>query len=61
MNAAAGNTDFLSESYDFTVFLNSGESLTATTSTTVFILTGSSRQVADINGTLVQPIGFTPQ
>lgn len=60
-NGSAGNTDFVSESYDFTVFLNSGESLTATTTTSVFILAGSSRQVADINGTLVQPVGFTPQ
>jgi hypothetical protein len=60
-NGAAGNTDFVSESYDFTVFLNAGESLTATTTVSVFILAGSSRQVADINGTLVQPVGFTPQ
>ena len=60
-NSVAGSTDFLAQSYDFTVYLNAGESLTATTTTTVFILAGSSRQVADVNGTLVQPVGFTPQ
>lgn len=60
-NGSAGNTDFVSESYDFVVFLRAGDSLTATTTTSVFILAGSTRQIADVNGNLVQPAGFNPQ
>jgi hypothetical protein len=44
---------------DFIVFLNTGESLTATSNNTVTSLIGSTRQVADINGNLVNPDGFT--
>lgn len=45
----------------FTVFLRSGDSLTATTNSTTSILNVWYRQVADINGTIVNPLGFTPQ
>lgn len=48
-------------SYDFVVFIASGISLTATSSSTLSKLTGSTRQVATVNGTLVNPSGFTPQ
>jgi len=51
----------LSELYDFTVFLAAGESLTADSSDTQAFNKGSIRQVADVNGVLVQPSGFTPQ
>lgn len=46
---------------DFIVFLRSGDSLTATSSSTLALYAGSSRQIADVNGNLVQPSGFTPQ
>jgi len=46
--------------YDFVVFIGTGESLSATCGASNF-LSGSTRQIADINGTLVQPVGFTPQ
>ena len=48
-------------SFDFVVFLASGESITAESSATSSIVTGSSRQIADVNGVLVQPSGFNPQ
>lgn len=48
-------------SFDFVVFLANGESMTAVSSAIQAIVHGSSRQIADINGTLVQPSGFTPQ
>lgn len=48
----------LSVEFDFTVFLAPGESLTGTGSTADAILSGSSRQVATGDGTLVQPSGF---
>lgn len=47
--------------YDFTVFLNTGELIKGTTTTATAFLKGSIRQVADVNGTLVNPSGFTPQ
>lgn len=50
----------ISLEFDFIVFLASGESLTGTGSTTEAILSGSSRQVADSNGNLINPDGFTP-
>jgi hypothetical protein len=41
--------------YDFIVFLQAGDSLTATTDSTLAILIGTTRQIADINGNLVNP------
>lgn len=46
--------------FDMIVFVASGESLTATASAGRFI-SGSVRQIADINGNLVNPSGYTPQ
>lgn len=50
-----------SNNYDLTFFLAAGESLIASSNHINGYLTGSIRQVADINGTLVNPVGFTPQ
>lgn len=47
--------------YDFVVFLASGESLTATTNTVNSNISGSTRQIADVNGVLTNPSGFNPQ
>ena len=41
--------------YDFTVFLRAGDSLQASTTATQAILTGVTRQIADINGNLINP------
>ena len=49
-----------SESFDFTVYLNAGETLQGFTDTGGGIMTGSVRQIADVNGTLIQPSGFSP-
>jgi hypothetical protein len=46
---------------DFVVFLRSGDGLSATSSSPFAQYAGSSRQIADVNGNLVNPIGFTPQ
>jgi hypothetical protein len=46
--------------YDFTVFLASGESISGSASTSGNLV-GSARQIADVNGTLINPSGFTPQ
>ena len=49
-----------SELFDFTIFLRSGDSLSGT-ATGAATLLGSSRQVADVNGNLIYPSGYTPQ
>ena len=46
--------------YDFTVFINSGEFLQIVGSTTSRS-EGTVRQVADVQGNIVNPSGFTPQ
>jgi len=47
--------------FDFVVFLRSGDSLSAVSSSAVTRIAGSYRQVADVNGNAVNPVGFTPQ
>jgi hypothetical protein len=49
------------EPVDIVVFLGTGESFNADASGTNSFLEGSVRQLADANGTLLQPAGFTPQ
>jgi hypothetical protein len=43
------------------VFLNAGESVAIISNSTNVRHSGSVRQIADNNGTLVQPVGFSPQ
>ena len=47
--------------FDFVVFLSSGDSISAVSPNANSRLIGSSRQIADVNGTLTNPSGFTPQ
>ena len=46
--------------FDFLVFVNSGESIGVNASAKCTMV-GSTRQIADINGVLVNPSGFSPQ
>jgi len=46
---------------DIIVFLSAGESISGVSSAADGGLVGSARQIADINGTLVNPSGFNPQ
>ena len=46
---------------DFTVFVNTGESIKINAASTYTYFYGTSRQIADINGNLTNPSGFTPQ
>lgn len=60
-NASNGGADAqTSEQFDFVVFLRAGDSLIAHCGSAECTALGSTRQIADINGTLVQPVGFTP-
>ena len=47
--------------FDFIVFLDSLDSLTCTTNNANMIVGGASRQIATINGTLVNPTGFVAE
>lgn len=44
--------------FDFVVFLRAGDSVTGTSNSTIAPLTGSFRQLATGDGTLVNPVGF---
>lgn len=59
-NGAVGGTGS-AVNFDFVVFLQAGESVTGNSNSTIAPLTGTYRQIADVNGTLVNPSGFTPQ
>jgi hypothetical protein len=56
-----GGTGFVYVPLDFVVFLQTGDSLSAISNSSFVTIAGSTRQIADVNGTLVQPVGFTPQ
>ena len=43
---------------DVVVYINSGESIIAKSDTTFAFLDGSIRQIADVSGNLVNPVGF---
>lgn len=51
----------ISNNIDIIVFLSQGESISAVSSSTVAHFNGSSRQVADVNGNLINPSGFVSQ
>lgn len=57
---APGNADTVTvESNSFVVFLRSGDSLVARTNGASIVLNVWYRQIADVNGNLVNPLGFT--
>ena len=58
---SGGVENFVDTQFDFVVFLASGESISAVSSNANNHIVGSSRQIADVNGDLVNPSGFTPQ
>ncbi len=58
--AAAGSDFYQNIPFDFIVFFAAGESLSVTANAEGRY-GGSVRQIASINGTLVNPTGFTPQ
>ena len=61
LQAPAGSSFPFNAIFDFVAFLGAGESVSAVSNGADSFLNGSIRQVADLNGTLVQPVGFSPQ
>lgn len=60
-NAATGSGDLATQNEQFIVFLRAGDSLEARTNDSNTVLDVVYRQVADVNGVLTNPLGFTPQ
>ena len=62
-NEVAATASVVGYSYIFNlvVFVDTGISITASTNSTYSRINGVSRQIADINGNLVNPSGFSPQ
>lgn len=58
-NVSTSFSEYFGETFKFIVFLRSGDSVKITGTNAQAI--GSFRQVADVNGNLVNPTGFTPQ
>lgn len=56
-----GTVNNVNVTYDFNVFVASGITLNGFTNRGETYLSGSIRQIADVNGNLVNPVGFTPQ
>ena len=50
-----------SATFDFVIFLSSGDDISATSDSTNNSINGTARQVADVNGNLINPSGFNPQ
>lgn len=58
----SGSADsVVSENVDLVFFVAAGISLQTTTNANSAVISGSIRQVADVNGNPVNPSGFTPQ
>lgn len=58
-NVTAGGPSVAVDSNEMVVFLRSGDSLTGTSSNINVDLNVVWRQIADVNGTLVNPLGFS--
>ena len=61
LRIGAANLTDQNQIFDFTVFLRSGDSISAVSGDVNNYVNGSSRQIADVNGNLVNPVGFNPQ
>lgn len=57
----ASDTGYTGRLSNFRVFVPSGYSITGYTSDATKIMSVMSRQIADVNGNLTNPFGFTPQ
>ncbi len=61
LSGSPSNLSVAAQQERFVVFLRAGDSLTGNSIAANFALDVVYRQIADINGTLVNPLGFNPQ
>ena len=60
MNIKGGTAEsIMVATYDFIVYLRAGDSLQCISPNNEMLFGGSTRQIADINGNLTNPLGFT--
>jgi len=59
--ANTGNDHAYTSQFDLVVFLSTSESISVVSNAAKAFICGSIRQIADVNGTLVNPSGFSPQ
>ena len=57
----ATSTDYNEQIFDFIAFLRAGDSVSAVTSASDSRIDVTVRQIADVNGNLVNPVGFTSE
>ena len=60
-NTSGSDETFVFGNLDYTCFLRPGDSLKVSSDSSNGNIQGSFRQIADVNGNLVNPVGFTPQ
>lgn len=63
-NVSSFNTSYQAsyvDDFDFVIYLNSGEAIQIFAVTTFARMAGSVRQIADVNGNLINPSGFTSE
>ena len=61
ISSAGSNVGSTAIQFDFIAFLQTGDSVTANSGQNRGFMQGSTRQIADVNGVLVNPSGFSPQ
>ncbi len=59
-SVGSGGAGFTTQNLQTYFFLRSGDSVTIT-ATAFGSFGGNIRQIADVNGNLINPVGFTPQ
>jgi len=60
-NNPNASTNDVVTTFEYVVFLGAGDSVSAVSNDTIVKVNGMSRQVADVNGNLVNPLPFNPQ
>lgn len=61
VNGVVGNVAAGTQSIDMVIFLRSGDSASLSSNQSFLTLDASYRQIADLNGNLINPLGFSPQ
>lgn len=61
LDTPAFQNGHINANFDFVAFLATGQSISAISDNAYVVISGSTRQIADVNGNLVNPSGFTPQ
>ena len=61
VNGTSGGVQAGTQNTDIIVFLRAGDSASISSNQSYLVLDASYRQIADVNGALVNPLGFSPQ